>query len=73
MHNEAKSHRQPQTQAVRRALSCVHEPVTAADLLFFEAWEIEAPRDLATMLRAGQIRRANRALAAEIEAELKAG
>ncbi len=73
MQSGAKPNRPPYTQAVRRALRSVHEPVTAADLLFLEAWEIEAPRDLATLLRAGQIRRANRALAAEIEAELKAG
>ena len=65
--------RLPRTQAVRRALCAAHRPEATADLLFLEAWEIDAPRDLATLLRARQIVRANRTLAAEIEAELKAG
>ena len=73
MHTHATLGRLPQTQAVRRALRSADRPEAAADLLFFEAWEMNAPRDLATLLRAGQIRRANPGLAAEIETELKAG
>lgn len=65
--------RLPRTQAVRRAMRAAPEPAAAADLLFIEAWELDAPLDLADLLRAGQIRRANPALVAEIEAELKAG
>lgn len=63
----------PRTQAVQRALRSDGRPEAAADLLFLEAWEINAPRGLGTLLRAGQIRRANPALVAEIAAELKAG
>ena len=73
MYTEATFDRLPRTQAVRRAMRAAHEPEAAADLLFIEAWEIAPPGDLATLLRAGQIRRANPALVAEIEAELKAG
>lgn len=60
------------TQALRRALQSVQDSRSVADLLFLEAWEIHRPRDLGTTLRAGQIRRANPRLAAEITAELKA-
>jgi hypothetical protein len=70
---ESKSPRIPRTRAVRRALRAESRPGAAADLLFLETWEMEAPRDLGAILRAGQIRRANPALAAEIAAELKAG
>jgi hypothetical protein len=70
---ESISRRVPRTRAVRRALRSESRPEAAADLLFLEAWEMEAPRDLGATLRAGQIRRANPALAAEIEAELKTG
>lgn len=59
------------TQALRRALQSVQDSRSVADLLFLEAWEINRPRDLGTTLRAGQIRRANPRLAAEITAELK--
>jgi hypothetical protein len=41
-------------------------------LLFLEAWEIQRPENLGAALRANQIRRANPALAAAIELELKA-
>jgi hypothetical protein len=63
----------PYTQALRRALQSVSDARSVADLLFLEAWEIYRPRDLGTTLRAGQIRRANPRLAAEITAELEAG
>lgn len=60
----------PVTLALRRALLGVSDSRSVADLLFLEAWEIHRPRDLGTTLRAGQIRRANPRLAAEITAEL---
>jgi hypothetical protein len=63
----------PFTQAVRRALMGVHDSRMEADLLFLEAWEIRPSSHLGTTLRASQIRRANPSLAAEIDAELKAG
>jgi hypothetical protein len=63
---------QPHTQALRRALQGLQDERGVADLLFLEAWEITRPRDLGFTLRAGQIRRANPALAAEITAELAA-
>ena len=58
------------TEAVRRALSTNQDAVTASDLLFLEAWEAAPMANVAATLRAGQIRRANPALAAEIRAEL---
>jgi len=58
------------TEAVRRALSTNQDAVTVSDLLFLEAWEAAPMADVAATLRAGQIRRANPALAAEIRAEL---
>ena len=62
----------PRTQAVRRALDAGGGAL-AADLVFLEMWETEAPPDIAATLRAAQIRRANRGLAAEIRAELHHG
>ncbi|MGH7043761.1 MAG: hypothetical protein ACREFY_16765 [Acetobacteraceae bacterium] len=62
----------PRTEAVRRALHAGGGAL-AADLVFLEAWECETPRDIAATLRAAQIRRANRRLAAEIRAELCRG
>ncbi|MBW4092276.1 MAG: hypothetical protein HIU82_14380 [Proteobacteria bacterium] len=62
----------PRTEAVRRALH-VGGTALAADLVFLEAWESEGPPDIAATLRAAQIRRANRSLAAEIRAELRRG
>ncbi len=62
----------PYTDAVRRALAGVKDSRVADDLLFLEAWEIRPSSHLGTTLRASQIRRANPALAAEIDAELKA-
>lgn len=61
----------PYTEAVRRALQGVKDPRQAEDILFLEAWERAPTADLGVTLRAGQIRRANPALAAEIDAELK--
>lgn len=65
--------RPPFTQAVRRALQGVKDARMEADLLFLEAWEIHPSPHLGVTLRASQIRRANPDLAAEIDAELKAG
>ena len=70
MHGFIDSMPLPQTEAVRRALRLASDARAAADLLFLEAWEKDRPRDLGTTLRAGQIRRANPGLAAEIQAEL---
>ena len=63
--------RPPYTEAVRRALRDARDEPTAADLLFLEAWEAAPAANVAATLRAGQIRRANPALAAEIRAELR--
>jgi len=60
----------PRTEAVRRALRLVNDEAATADLLFLEYWETAHGSDIAAMLRASQIRRANPALAAEIHAEL---
>jgi hypothetical protein len=62
----------PFTQAVRRALEGARDSRMEADLLFLEAWEMRPSSNLGLTLRAGQIRRANPGLAAEIDAELKA-
>lgn len=62
----------PRTEAVRRALH-TRGGALAADLVFLEMWESQAPPDIAATLRAAQIRRANRGLAAEIRAELHHG
>jgi hypothetical protein len=61
----------PFTAAVRQALQGVNNSMIEADLLFLEAWEIHRSSHLGVTLRAGQIRRANPALAAAIDAELK--
>jgi hypothetical protein len=61
----------PYTQAVRRALEDANNSAKAADLLFLEAWEMRPGPLLGATLRAGQIRRANPDLAAELDAELK--
>jgi len=65
--------RQPRTKAVRRALQGVRDEAAAADLLFLEYWEMQRTPNLAAMLRASQIRRANPMLAEEIHDELTAG
>jgi hypothetical protein len=63
----------PQTEAVRRALRAAHDATSVSDLLFLETWEAQGLPDIASTLRASQIRRANPELAAEIRAELRAG
>jgi len=64
--------RQPRTRAVSLALRDSHDPREWSDLLFLEAWEMQRPANLGAALRANQIRRANPALVAEIERELRA-
>ena len=63
----------PLTEAVRRALRTAPGDAAVRDLLFLEAWEMHPPADIASTLRAGQIRRANPLLAEEIRAELRGG
>ena len=60
----------PRTEALRRALQQVRDEASAADLLFLEDWQTQRRPGIAACLRAGQIRRANPGLAAEIHAEL---
>ena len=60
----------PRTEALRRALQQVRDAAVAADLMFLEEWQTQRCPDLASSLRASQIRRANPQLAAEIYAEL---
>ena len=60
----------PRTEALRRALRQVRDQAAVADLIFLEYWQMQRSDDIAACLRAGQIRRANPALAAEIHAEL---
>jgi hypothetical protein len=62
---------QPRTEAVRRALLAAPDETAISDLLFLEAWELQAPHDIASTLRAGQIRRANPLLAEAIRTELR--
>jgi hypothetical protein len=62
----------PVTHAVQRALARVHDAASAADLLFLERWEINPTPGAASVLRVGQLRRANPGLAAEIRAEVAA-
>ena len=63
--------RQPHTRAVSVALQNARDPRTIDDLLFLEDWEMRRPKNLGATLRASQIRRANPALVAAIERELK--
>ena len=63
--------KQPFTLAVRKALQTINNSEIEADLLFLEAWEMHPSSHLGMTLKASQIRRANRELAAAIEAELK--
>ena len=60
------------TEALRRALGSVQDALSAADLIFLENWEMSSIPGVAAALRAGQLRRANPALAAEIRAEVTA-
>jgi hypothetical protein len=69
MRDDAEQHG-PRTEALRRALRQVQDAAAVADLLFLEYWQTRPSADIAACLRAGQIRRANPALAAEIHAEL---
>jgi hypothetical protein len=69
MQDDAEQHG-PRTEALRRALRQVQDAAAVADLLFLEYWQTRPSADIAACLRAGQIRRANPALAAEIHAEL---
>lgn len=55
---------------MRRALRATPDHTAINDLLFLEAWEMQAPPDIASTLRASQIRRANPLLAEAIRAEL---
>jgi hypothetical protein len=71
MHATAALSGPPYTRAIRRALQGAPDALTKADLLFLEAWEMHRPTHLGATLRAAQIRRANPALVAEIDAELK--
>jgi hypothetical protein len=54
---------------MRRALQAAECATAVADLLFLEAWELARPVDLASMLRARQIRRANPQLSDEMHRE----
>ena len=65
--------RQPVTKAVSLALRDIHDPRAWSDLLFLEAWAIHRTPNLGAILRANQIRRANPALVAELERELRRG
>ena len=60
----------PRTEVLRRVLERVNDEAAAADLLFFENWQMQRHLDLAASLRASQIRRANPQLAAAIRDEL---
>lgn len=63
----------PRTVAVRRALDSARDHTAMDDLLFLESFETHGEPSVAAVLRAGQIRRANPLLAAELRAELKRG
>ena len=60
------------TEALRRALRSVRDAFSAADLILLENWEMSPIPGVAAALRAGQLRRANPELAAEIRAEVTA-
>jgi hypothetical protein len=64
------AHLEPRTAAVRRALEREHCDAAVADLMFLEAWEASPTSEVAAVLRIGQIRRANRALADAVRGEL---
>ncbi len=73
MYTGYSARKPPFTLAVRQALQGINNSAIEADLLFLEAWEIHPSLELSATLRASQIRRANPALVAAIDAELKAG
>ena len=58
------------TETIARALAGTHSHTASEDYLFLEAWERAASLNLASLLRAAQIRRANPELAAALRAEL---
>ena len=61
----------PRTAILRRTLlGRPRSPGAVADLLFLEAWEAQLADGVAAILRAGQMRRANPALAVGIRGEL---
>lgn len=70
MEGSTAEHDGPRTEAVRRALQQAHDEAVAADLLFLEYWQTQRLPGVAACLRASQIRRANPALAAQIQEEL---
>ena len=49
----------------------VDDPGLQSDVLFLAEWERERPSNLGALLRAGQIRRANPALAEAVERDMK--
>ena len=61
------------TEAVRRALRAKPDQGSAEDLLFLENWESARADDVAAILRARQIRRANPGLITEIREERRRG
>ena len=63
--------RQPITRAVSLALRDMADPRARSDLLFLEEWELRRTANPGAVLRIGQIRRANPALAAAVARELK--
>ena len=63
---------EPRTDALRRALASFGADA-ASELRFLEQWEADPEPNLGTVLRVGQIRRANPDLAAAIRAELAEG
>jgi hypothetical protein len=68
-----ESGNRPLTEAARRALRVAPGESAVSDLLFLEAWEMHPQADIASTLRAGQIRRANPLLAEQIRTELRTG
>jgi hypothetical protein len=60
----------PVTRALRQHLPRIADDTARTDLLFLERWEMASRPDVAAMLRAAQIRRANPELAAAIRAEV---
>lgn len=61
------------TEAVRRILRGHQDENEAHDLLFLESWAVQPAADIAAMLRARQIRRANPGLVTEIREERRRG
>ena len=61
------------TEAVRRILRDNRDENEARDLLFLESWACHPATDIAAMLRARQIRRANPGLVTEIREERRRG